>query len=107
MFGIFSSKKEYDLEGQEFKAQFLGMEGAVLLDVRTAGEFHSGTILGAKNIDVMSPNFQNQIAKLDASKTYFVFCRSGNRSGNAVKMMKNAGLNAFNLVGGIGAFPRN
>lgn len=106
MFGIFSSKKEYDLSGQEFKSQFLSTKGAVLLDVRTAGEFHSGTILGAKNLDVMSPSFQNQIAKLDASKTYFVFCRSGSRSASAVKIMKNAGLKAFNLIGGIGAFPR-
>jgi rhodanese-related sulfurtransferase len=106
MFGIFSSKKDYDLKGQEFKAKYTATKGSVLLDVRTSGEFQSGTILGAKNMDVMSPNFQTQVSNLDSSKTYFVFCRSGNRSSNAVSIMKKAGLNAFNLVGGISAWSK-
>ncbi len=105
MFNMFSSKKETDLNGREFKARYLAVKGAVLLDVRTAGEFSSGTILGAKNMDVMSPNFRTKLSKLDTSKTYFVFCRSGNRSGNAVSIMKNAGFNAWNLVGGVNSFP--
>jgi rhodanese-related sulfurtransferase len=55
----------------------------------------------------MASDFTAQLSKLDKSKSYFVFCRSGNRSGNAVSMMKKEGFNAFNLVGGIGAFPKN
>ncbi|TKB97670.1 rhodanese-like domain-containing protein [Pedobacter cryophilus] len=107
MFEMFFKKNLTDLDGQEFKNQLLADENAVLLDVRTAGEFQSGTILSAKNIDVMASDFNTKLSKLDKSKTYFVFCRSGNRSGNAVNMMKKEGFNAFNLVGGIGAFPKN
>jgi rhodanese-related sulfurtransferase len=107
MFDIFFKKNPTDLDGQQFKSQFLADKNAVLLDVRTAGEFQSGTILSAKNIDVMASDFTAQLSKLDKSKSYFVFCRSGNRSGNAVSMMKKEGFNAFNLVGGIGAFPKN
>ncbi len=107
MFSRLFAKNDSDLDGTEFKFQFLNTKNSVLLDVRTSSEFHSGTILSAKNLDIMSPDFNDKVAKLDASKSYFVFCRSGNRSGNAVKAMKNAGLNAFNLMGGIGAFPKH
>lgn len=107
MFDMFFKKNPTDLDGQEFKKQFSADKNAVLLDVRTADEFQSGTILSAKNIDVMASDFNAKLSKLDKSKTYFVFCRSGNRSGNAVNIMKKEGFNAFNLVGGIGAFPKN
>lgn len=106
MFDLFFKKKEGDLDGQEFKTQYLADKSHVLLDVRTLGEYQSGSLLGAKNMDVMAPDFINKMEKLDKSKTYYVFCRSGNRSGSAVKMMHQQGLKAFNLVGGIGAFPK-
>jgi rhodanese-related sulfurtransferase len=107
MFDIFSKKKPTDLNGQEFKNKFSDDKNAVLLDVRTPGEFQSGAIVSAKNIDYMAPDFKAKLAKLDNSKAYFVYCRSGNRSGNAVSIMNKEGFNAFNLVGGIGAFPKN
>ena len=107
MFDMFFKKNPTDLDGQEFKNQLLADKEAVLLDVRTPDEFQSGTILSAKNIDVMAPDFNSKLLRLDKSKAYFVFCRSGNRSGNAVNIMKKEGFNAFNLVGGIGAFPKN
>ena len=107
MFGLFFKKKESDLDGQQFKTQYLAAKSHVLLDVRTAGEFQSGSLPTATNMDVMAADFKSKMDKLDQSKTYYVFCRSGNRSGNAVSMMKNAGFNAFNLVGGINAFPAN
>jgi rhodanese-related sulfurtransferase len=107
MFSRLFAKNDSDLDGTEFKSQFLSTKNTVLLDVRTVSEFRSGTILSAKNMDIMSAGFNDKVSKLDVSKTYFVFCRSGNRSGNAVKVMKNAGLKAFNLVGGMGAFPKH
>jgi rhodanese-related sulfurtransferase len=98
--------KNYEnLSGEEFKSLFEATPGAVLLDVRTKGEFQSGTIKGAKNVDLMSPNFNEQIEKLDKSKTYFLFCRSGNRSGQACNIMASKDLKVYNLAGGIGAWP--
>jgi rhodanese-related sulfurtransferase len=76
--------------------------GIVLLDVRTPGEFAEGFIDGAQLIDFQSGNFENEIAALDKNATYAVYCRSGNRSGQAVKVMHDAGFhNVYNLDGGV------
>jgi rhodanese-related sulfurtransferase len=92
------------LSGRNFRQQLENAAQPVLLDVRTAAEFAGGTIPGAVNIDYLSPSFAQKIAKLDKDATYFVFCRSGNRSGQACNMMFKLGYDVRNLSGGIGAF---
>ncbi len=106
MLSNFFSKSETDLNGSDFKDQFENEVNKVLLDVRTLAEFQSGNIPKSVNIDVMAADFLPKAEKLDKSKTYFVYCRSGNRSGQAVSLLNKLGLKAFNLVGGIGAWPR-
>jgi phage shock protein E len=76
--------------------------GVVILDVRTPGEFAEGYIEGAQMIDFQGGSFETEIASLDKDVTYAVYCRSGNRSGQAVKIMQDAGFgNLFNLEGGV------
>lgn len=76
--------------------------GVVVLDVRTAGEYMAGHIQNAINIDVEGMTFDGDIAKLDKSKTYAVYCHSGRRSGIAVSKMMRAGFTKlFNLQNGI------
>lgn len=76
--------------------------GVVILDVRSAGEYMTGHIEGAINIDVEGYTFDGDIAQLDKSKTYAVYCHSGRRSGIAVGKMSDAGFKSlFNLDGGI------
>lgn len=106
MFNFFSSKtKAYkDSRGEEFKGELEKTNG-ILIDVRTAGEFASGTVSGAKNIDVMSPNFKSAINKLDKNREYFLFCRSGNRSAQACDLMSKEGFKVHNLKGGIDEWP--
>lgn len=100
-------KKNYeDCHGEDFKLKLKGETQAVLLDVRSPSEFKSGTIKGAKNSNMMSPSFSSEIGNMDPSKTYFVFCRSGARSGMAAKMMSKVGLKVINLKGGISAWPK-
>lgn len=106
MFNNIFSKKENDLDGKAFKKKFETTDKAELIDVRTPGEFSSGSIAGAKNLDLMANDFQSEVQKLNKDKTYFLFCRSGNRSGNAVSLFEKLGLKSYNLVGGIGAWPR-
>lgn len=108
MFNIFSSEtKAYpSLNGSEFKEEYNNSKQPVLIDVRTAGEFASGSIRNAKNIDMMSVDFRKQIASLDKAKDYFVFCRGGNRSAQACSIMAAQGFNVYNLKGGVGAWPR-
>lgn len=74
----------------------------VILDVRTPQEFAEGHLANAINIDFQSGNFEQQIASLDKSKTYAVYCRSSNRSGEAVKVMADAGFTRmYDMDGGI------
>ena len=108
MFNIFSSatRAYKSLNGQEFKGEYNKSKQAVLIDVRTAAEFASGSIAKANNIDYMSPDFNKKVRALDKGKDYFVFCLSGNRSAQACRMMAEQGFNVYNLKGGVGAWPR-
>jgi phage shock protein E len=79
--------------------------GVVTIDVRTAGEFMTGHVQGAINIDVEGMQFDTEIAKLDKSVTYAVYCKSGRRSGIATAAMADAGFTSlFDLEGGVGAW---
>jgi rhodanese-related sulfurtransferase len=99
--GCSSSSSATDLSVTEFSSK-IAESGVVTLDVRTPGEFTEGYIEGARLIDFQSGNFENEIATLDKNATYAVYCRSGNRSGQAVKVMKDAGFSkVFNMNGGV------
>ena len=75
---------------------------AVLIDVRTPAEFNGGKLPGAKNIDMFSKDFLTQIDKLDKDKTYLLYCRSGNRSGQACNIMAGRGFTKlYNMAGGV------
>jgi rhodanese-related sulfurtransferase len=106
MFKLFSSgtKSYKSMSGQEFKEQYSSSKQPVLIDVRTAGEYATGTIKEAKNIDITSPNFLKQVGGLDKDKEYFLFCRSGTRSGHACSIMAKEGFKVYNLEGGIGSW---
>ena len=100
---LFASEFE-SLDGVEFKLRYKESPNAKLLDVRTPAEFKAGTIQGAVNIDLMSAGFKQAVAKLDKSKEYFLFCRSGARSATACKMMSSEGYKVYNLRGGISSW---
>ena len=108
MFNIFSSdtKAYKSLTGRDFKEEFNKSKHSVLIDVRTAAEFAAGTLPGAKNIDIISPNFQAKISALDKSKEYFIFFRSGSRSAQACNIMADQGYSVYNLKGGVNAWPQ-
>ncbi|NUO00954.1 MAG: rhodanese-like domain-containing protein [Saprospiraceae bacterium] len=101
LFGT-GTKKYNDLRANEFLKMLEETKNAVLLDVRTPAEFASGKVKGAVNIDIYNPDFSASIDKLDKNKTYFVYCRSGARSGQACNLMAERGFeNLYNLSGGI------
>lgn len=93
-----------NLDPQAFAAR-ASEPGVVILDVRTPEEFASGHLPGAINIDVESGSFTDQVAKLDKSATYAVYCRSGNRSAVAMDEMAREGFTDLaDLAGGITAW---
>ncbi|MFC3414145.1 rhodanese-like domain-containing protein [Algoriphagus hitonicola] len=107
MFDFFKAKpKNYeDIPVGEFHNLML-QPNTVILDVRTPGEFAGGKIRGARNIDLMSRDFTKQIQNLPKDKTYLVYCRSGNRSGQACEIMADMGFeNCKNMSGGIMRWP--
>ncbi|MHB0927677.1 MAG: rhodanese-like domain-containing protein [Candidatus Nanopelagicales bacterium] len=76
--------------------------GVTVVDVRTPAEYAAGHIAGAINIDLEGSTFTSDIAKLDKTKTYAVYCHSGRRSAVATSAMADAGFgNIYNLDGGI------
>lgn len=90
------------LSGANFFESYQKTAGAILLDVRTPSEFAAGHLEGALNVDFDNPTFTSEIQKLDKSKPYFLYCRSGNRSGQAITIMKQEGFkNISELEGGI------
>lgn len=75
----------------------------VLIDVRTPQEFADGHLDGAVNIDIQSADFADQLAELPTDGSYFVYCRSGNRSAQAVSQMKQLGFTTLVDGGGLSA----
>jgi rhodanese-related sulfurtransferase len=99
--GCSSSTSASNLDAAGFAGKIVETD-VVTLDVRTAGEFMAGHIDGAINIDVEGNTFDAEIANLDKSKTYAVYCQSGRRSLIAVEKMASAGFDSlFNLENGI------
>ncbi len=99
--GCSSTSSAIDLSVTEFSSK-VAEAGVITLDVRTPGEYAEGHLEGARLIDFQSGNFENEISTLDKNATYAVYCRSGNRSSQAVKVMHDAGFhNVYNLNGGV------
>ncbi len=74
---------------------------AILLDVRTQNEFREGHAPGALQIDYYRKNFQQRLDKLNKNKTYFIYCKSGRRSGHTLRIMESLGFReVYNLAGG-------
>lgn len=74
----------------------------IILDVRTVSEFSDGHIEGALNIDVNQPSFREEIGKLNSNDTYLVYCRTGNRSRIALRIMEELGFtNIYHIADGI------
>ena len=75
----------------------------VVLDVRTAEEYAEAHIPGTDfNIDVLEDGFKAEALKLlPKGKLVALYCRSGNRSKNAAKILSESGYNVVELSTGI------
>lgn len=92
------------LEPKDF-LQKLKNSNSILIDVRTPEEFETGHIKNAIDLDYRNAYFSDKIRKLDPSKTYMIYCRSGKRSASTVDSLKNLGFtHLYDLKGGINAW---
>jgi phage shock protein E len=79
----------------------------VILDVRTPEEWKDGRIPGAVHINWRDRDFNEQVAKLDKSKKYLVYCLKGVRSQAAAERMATLGFTKlYNFTGGWGEYSK-
>lgn len=90
------------LAPQAFIKQAKADTTAIILDVRTPGEYKEEHLAGAQQLDFLNTSvFDAGIKQLDNTHTYYVYCRSGKRSHNDCIKMKKQGLKVFDMEGGI------
>jgi thioredoxin 1 len=90
------------LDPVAFEQKIKNTKDAVVLDVRTPGEYAKGHLADALNADWNGSEFKNQIKPLNKNEPVFVYCLSGGRSASAAASMRADGFTqVFELDGGI------
>lgn len=96
----FSNTDNLDINSSEFRDK-LNEERGVVIDVRTKNEYNQGHLsITDAQYDFLSGEFQDKIDSFDKDKTYYLYCRSGNRSGQAARIMQKKGFESVYNVGG-------
>lgn len=72
----------------------------MVIDVRTPDEFNGGHLEGAERIGIADSDFIARIDALDKSADYYIYCRSGNRAGQAIDAMRDLGFTGELVNGG-------
>lgn len=92
-----------ELDQKAWREQLVKDTNAIIIDTRTPEECATGIVANAMLIDFLKPAvFLEKVAKLDKQKNYYIYCRSGNRSGKACKIMNDLGFqHTINLTGGM------
>jgi rhodanese-related sulfurtransferase len=73
---------------------------AAVIDVRTPEETSLGYLEGAQLFDIQNPSFMDNLATLDPAADYYIYCRSGNRAGQAIEIMQQSGFTGELVNGG-------
>ena len=82
-----------------------GDKDFAILDIRTPGEFQSGHLAKSILIDFYSPTFGDQLNRLDKTKTYLVYCRTGNRSTKSLELFQKLKFQkVYHMASGISAW---
>lgn len=77
-------------------------DGAVVIDVREPDEFEGGHVAGSTLVPLGV--LAQRMRDLPKNRTLHVICRTGNRSGHAVRLLDQAGYDAVNVQGGVVAW---
>jgi phage shock protein E len=83
----------------DYVSQYQNNPSHLLLDVRTPEEYADGHIAGSINIPLAE--LPNQLSQVPQNVMVVVYCRSGNRSAQAVALLKDAGYTQVLDMGGI------
>lgn len=101
-----SAQQKEKLSPNEFQEKYQNeTNDFLILDVRTDEEVAEGKVPGAVQMDFYSDEFESKLNALNKETTYYVYCRSGNRSGKAIAKMKAMGIqNVYDMDGGMMAW---
>lgn len=83
--------------------EFQETPGAVLLDVRTPKEYQGGHIPGSRNVPLQILGTED-IVTAPKDAPLFVYCHSGARSGQAVRILAQQGYSNVKNIGGMAAY---
>jgi phage shock protein E len=81
------------------EARALVKQGALLLDVRTLGEYSEGHLEGAVNVPVQTLEAGVPLDSSKKDQDVVVYCRSGHRSAKAASLLKSAGFTKVHDLG--------
>ena len=87
----------------QLKAWNMIDQGALIVDVRTTGEFKSGHLPGAKLIPINQVSARINEFGADKNRPIVVYCKSGSRSGKVEGILKQNGFTNVHNGGGYGA----
>lgn len=74
----------------------------IILDLRTPEEYQKSHLYQAKLLNYYRNDFQEELLKMDKSKKYLIYCRTGVRSAKTLNLMSNADfIEVYNILGGI------
>ena len=78
---------------------------AVLVDVRTPGEYEQGHLENALNVDFLDAEFTSRMQEFKPSQTIYVYCKVGGRSAKAASLLDSLGFKkVVDLTGGYDAY---
>ena len=80
-----------ELDSASFAEKINNDKNGVVIDVRTPMEYNQGHLADSLLIDINNPSFADEIGKLDKTKNYYIYCRSGQRSWHAGNYMLKQG----------------
>lgn len=101
MFGLFSPSSAR-ISAQELEQQLQASSAPFVLDVREPSEYQHGHIPGSVLIPLGT--LPHRLHELPADRRIVAVCRSGARSGAATGILRKAGFQALNMVGGMNAW---
>lgn len=91
-------------QNEQTVTEQLADKPGIVIDVRTPDEYRSGHLKIANfNYDLLSGEFEGKLSELDKDTTYYLYCRSGNRSGKAAELMRQHGFTDVHNLGGFQA----
>jgi phage shock protein E len=103
---VFFLTKGNDLQADKSIVSEKIKNGALVVDVRTVGEFQSGHFPNAVNIPIDQTSDRITEYGSDKNKDIILYCQSGARASSVKRMLEKAGFKNVINAGGISQMPR-